>query len=196
MGNSQQDPKILIRLLRIFTDSLIEWIDSLPNKFSDDEIGRRVKERTLMHRNKMIGAGLIMVIATIEGEIKKKYGLPYPIPRNIPHYTYRPYIRIIDYLIHTSDRRMTWYGWEELENIYRIRHCFVHNLGYLIRGHDIHIRNFLNRLSQGQIKDRNGNSVRPYYNLSQAGEILLETDILYRLRVLSADLLKSLNILQ
>jgi hypothetical protein len=66
----------------------------------------------------------------------------------------------------------SWYGWPELGNFYRLRHCFAHEFGRLTDHQRPHILAFLRALETGRVRE--GTTViAPYFKLEDDEIIML-----------------------
>lgn len=82
-----------------------------------------------------------------------------------------------------------WARGDEYENFRLIRHCAVHNYGFLLPNRAAAIRETLSKLKAGKIKDREGNVVPPYYDIDMEGRIILNSLALHRCKVLCMEFL-------
>jgi hypothetical protein len=70
-----------------------------------------------------------------------------------------------------------WYGWSELGNFIRLRHCFAHEFGRLTGKQKAEVENFLTKLQNGSILDKKGEKVPAYYEIV-GREIVLKPESL------------------
>ena len=82
-----------------------------------------------------------------------------------------------------------WPGGYEYQNFRLIRHCAVHNYGFLLDNRADAIREALSKLRAGEIKDRKGKPVHPYYDIDTDGRILLNSSALHRCKVICMEFL-------
>lgn len=88
-----------------------------------------------------------------------------------------------------------WYGWQELANFVRIRHCFAHEFGNM---HDIHLpvktglQNYLSDLKAGIKVDEKGITIQPYYEIKN-DRIFLLNESTDRFRIISYYFVEQLN---
>ncbi|MFQ5451684.1 MAG: hypothetical protein ACE5E9_13735 [Nitrospinaceae bacterium] len=142
------------------------------------------------------GLGLIVCQSFLEREMNKFYPLPAPrkFPARMPRFTPRPFVRAIDFWHYKFDRRNQWYGWEELTHLYRIRYRFDRNRGILNRngasGHGPRIRKFHGQLAAGDIRDREGNRLGPYFDIDSAGALGIKTEAVNRCTALCGELIR------
>jgi len=113
------------------------------------------------------GITLIMYFSFLESIMDSICPVPVKPPRNFPRHTQQPYIKNIDFWAETYDKKKSrWYAWKEFENMYRLRHCFAHNNGKLLPGHDARIKTFLTQLNDGQVLDRDGKPISSYFKIN------------------------------
>ena len=124
--------------------------------------------------NKLKGAALISCVSFVESEVSHLEPVPFPFPKSVPKYSGTPRIRNLDFWRHKFDSSGNrWYGWEEFVNFHRIRHCFAHKNGLLLKGHTSHITSFQKKLKQGIVKDRNGKKLSARGKSSEGTSILI-----------------------
>lgn len=129
------------------------------------------------------GLPLLGMIAYIERNVNSVKPVPFPFPKNlkkkIPRYSGKARIFNLDYWRWEFDRTNPprFYGWEELINFFRIRHCVVHNMGYLLPGHSVQITDFLKSLHKNKVKDRKGSIIKSYYHIDGDDKIIMENGL-------------------
>lgn len=70
------------------------------------------------------------------------------------------------------DLDSSWYGWSELENFFRLRHCFAHEFGRLTDRQRPEVMSFLASMQGGQVHD--GNCViAPYFTVEDDEVVML-----------------------
>ena len=86
------------------------------------------------------------------------------------------------------DLDLNWYGWNELGNFIRLRHCYAHEFGRMLDRQRPHVEDFLTQLQNGLIGDRlrlredeEGEIVPDYYEIVD-GEVILQRRALHYLR--------------
>ena len=65
-----------------------------------------------------------------------------------------------------------WYGWQELENFYRLRNCFAHEFGRLTDKQRPHVLKFLRALENGEIMGEK-TVIEPYFSIENDEIIML-----------------------
>lgn len=183
------------RVLRTFTRGILECIEREKTILERSEEGLKRWKKISPHMNKLKGAALISCVSFVESEVSHLEPVPFPFPKSVPKYSGTPRIGNLDLWRHKFDSSGNrWYGWEEFVNFHRIRHCFAHKNGLLLKGHASHITSFQKKLKQGTVKDRNGKKLDSYYDISSQKEIMLKATALERLRILSMEFLILSNV--
>jgi len=189
MSRRSIDTTSRLGVVRMLTRGILECIEREKTILGSSEEGLKRLEKISPHFNKLKGTAIVGCISFVESEVSDIKPVPYPV-KSVPKYSGHPRIRNLDFWRHQFDRNGTrWYGWDEFVNFYRIRHCFAHNKGILLKGHDQHLIDFREKLEKGLVKDRYGRQVDPYYNISSQNEIILENDAFNRLRILCMEFL-------
>lgn len=85
-----------------------------------------------------------------------------------------------------------WYGWSELGNFIRLRHCFAHEFGHLTNRQEAEVRNFLAKLQRGAILDKKREKVPAYYEIV-GREIVLKPESLNNFRRLCKSFIELLQ---
>jgi hypothetical protein len=122
----------------------------------------------------MLGASLILGISLLERLVsdlksQKPHSGASPNP-NIP------YKKLQDWQSYLN-LNPNWYGWHELANFYRLRHCFAHEFGRLSNRQMQHVNNFLKKLLSGSILDENRKKISGYYKIVRR-EIIIKPEAL------------------
>jgi len=86
-----------------------------------------------------------------------------------------------------------WYGWGELGNFFRLRHCLAHEFGRVTDRQRLYISQFLDDLGNNKVLDRDGNRIRPYYEIVDSELVLIRGKAVDQFRVLLADFFKLLT---
>lgn len=66
----------------------------------------------------------------------------------------------------------SWYGWPELGNFYRLRHCFAHEFGRLTDRQRPHVLAFLKSLQNGEVIEET-TVVAPYFMVEHDELVML-----------------------
>lgn len=85
-----------------------------------------------------------------------------------------------------------WYGWPELGNFVRIRHCFAHRYGKVLPRHHNNLVSFMSKLQDGLIIDEKGDTIPKYYDIIN-DEIFLDHNALHYFRKLCHYFIKLLQ---
>ena len=85
-----------------------------------------------------------------------------------------------------------WYGWQELDGLMSLRHCFAHEFGKVTKRQQSNIQNFQNAFANNLIVDNTGKAIPIYFTVTK-DEITLENHISDRLRLLSVDIIRHLE---
>ena len=85
-----------------------------------------------------------------------------------------------------------WYGWPELGNFFRLRHCFAHDFGRLTQRQESQIRSFAHEIDQASVIDHKGEPVQQYMRF-QGQDIHLEDGWIHRFRIILAGFLTLLH---
>jgi|LGVF01.1.fsa_nt_gb hypothetical protein len=86
------------------------------------------------------------------------------------------------------DLDVTWQGWEELGNFFRLRHCFAHEIGRVTDKQRYDITSFLNKLNKKEVL-YDIEIVEPYFKIDN-DEIIMFDRWNNRLRIILVDFLK------
>ncbi len=137
------------------------------------------------------GLGLVVCQGFLERELDKFHEAPEPdkMPARMPAFTAKPSIAIIDFWHYKFDKDGEWYGWDELTNVYRLRHCFAPENGFSA-GHIAKIKSFHKAMNAGKVKDRTGKTLRPYFDLNGDKPPLLHMQAVERFTVLTGELIR------
>ncbi len=139
------------------------------------------------------GIALLGMISILEKEVSELHPVLYNKSKKIP----RIYgVRVLDHWRFQCDNGNPprFYGWKELSIFYRLRHCFVHNLGTLLPNQTQEIKKFWIDLQAGIIVDRTGEVIKPYFSVDKNDKIIL--DSLHRLRILTMEFFVLMGVLQ
>ena len=139
--------------------------------------------RSASHESVFAASGLLMMIGASEHVLEKP---PLRLTEAVPRLTQTPRIKTLDCWAHAYG--IDWYGWTELEGLYRVRHCFGHGDGTLLGRHADPIVRFAHAVGSGQIKDRAGVPTDDYLGVT-GDRIVLSLDAVTRVRTLLGDLL-------
>ena len=85
-----------------------------------------------------------------------------------------------------------WYGWAELGNFFRLRHCFAHEFGRLTKRQEKGINDFIRSLQSCNVLDRDNQPVKGYIHIN-GDDILLTENWMNRFRIILADFFKLLD---
>ena len=85
-----------------------------------------------------------------------------------------------------------WYGWSELANFFRLRHCFAHEFGRLTDRQERDIKSFMRDLDEGRILTEDNQVVHQYINID-GEKISLTADWISRFRIILAHFLRLLD---
>lgn len=175
-------------------------IDNLPTAV-DHFIQGESEERQERFREAvvpaMLGSSLVMTISLLERLVTDIMALEpdsgvAPDPRIPTVGNLREWARYLDL-------DPTWYGWNELGNFIRLRHCFAHKFGRLLERHRPHIEAFHRQLEEGLIVSRlrldagREEEVVPVYYQIKDGEVILQHEARHYLRLLCVGFLELLQ---
>jgi hypothetical protein len=169
----------LTTALRYMSDRLQEGVVNEMG-IVDNPYSQRLNDSVLPA---IIGAKVVMVISLLERLVIDV--------ENMPNNNASQSHVLKDKLINLGFNA-NWYGWEELNGLMSLRHCFAHEFGQVTSRQKNNIQNFEDAFSKGLITDDKGNAVPIYFSVKN-DIITLDNQISNRLRLLSWDIVKHLQ---
>jgi len=91
---------------------------------------------------------------------------------------------------------MGWYGIKEFNYFRKMRHCFAHGAGRVLKDLKGDINNFITDLKSKKIVDREGKTVPIFFEVNKENRIIFTMFILERIRILCCELLAESGLLK
>ena len=130
--------------------------------------------------NEFRGAAVVGILSYFEEIVTNFYPMDRSFRPSSPLFP-TPRVGLVEFL---NEIVGSWDGWGEFDGLMRIRHCFGHSAGRILDSHEPRLKDFEQWQKDGNILDPNGN-VQPQYYALVDGRVRLESDVIYRARVLT-----------
>lgn len=152
--------------IRFICDQLWQSVFHEIGDVADDRSDRLIKAVVPI----VPGASIVLACSYVER-------IAYELKKTIPHSGQPPSPSIpnvaeLPVIQSHFDLSSSWYGWAELGNFYRLRHCFAHEFGRLTDRQRPNVLAFLNSLESGRIKE-DGTTIAPYFRIENDEVVML-----------------------
>lgn len=139
-----------------------------------DEIGEVDDDRSERLRKAVVpivpGASIVLAVSYVE---RIFYELKKTVPSSgQPRSPLIPRVGELQKIQSYFGLDPSWYGWPELGNFYRLRHCFAHEFGRLTDCQRPHVLEFLRALENGQVMEEK-TVIEPYFKVEEDEIIML-----------------------